>query len=60
MSPPKRAKLDDSSIEGMLEELDESRAKVAKDVTDYNFNKNRVRLLAGNEGDWKFLTSFFR
>ena len=56
MSPPKRQKLDDSSIDEMLEELAEGRAKVAKDVTEYTFNKNRVRLLAGNEGEY-FLQS---
>ena len=57
MSPPKRQKLDDSSIDEMLEELAESRSKVAKDVTEYTFNKNRVRLLAGNEGEYS-LQSF--
>jgi hypothetical protein len=34
----------------MLDELAGSRAKVADDVSEYAFNKNRVRLLAGNEG----------
>ncbi len=53
MSPPKRAKLDadDASVDDMLKELAEGRSKVAENVSAYKFNKNRVRLLAGNEGD---------
>jgi hypothetical protein len=63
MSPAKKQKLengsvaasngssvDDGSVDEMLDELAGSRAKVADDVSEYAFNKNRVRLLAGNEG----------
>ena len=51
MSAAKKAKLeDDSCLEEMMAEIEKSRSKSASDVTDFNFNKKRVRLLAGNEG----------
>ena len=55
-SPKKKAKLDDS-IDEMLSELEKSRSEVAADVSEYNFNKQRVRLLTGNEG--KYIQTLF-
>jgi hypothetical protein len=51
----KKAKLDnekvsDDSFREMLAEISKSRSEVAKDVSEYKFNKKRVRLLVGNEG----------
>ena len=59
MSPPKRAKLSDDSTNDLLEELTKCRDEVAKDVSDYKFNKNRVRLLAGKEGSYNLCFNFF-
>ncbi len=56
MSAAKKAKLesptssDDASLKSMVEEIEKSRSDSAKDVSECNFNKKRVRLLAGNEG----------
>ena len=51
----KKAKLDnekvsDDSFQTMMAEISKSRSEVAKDVSEYTFNKKRVRLLTGNEG----------
>ncbi len=43
-------KVSDDSFQTMLEEISKSRSEVAKDVSEYKFNKKRVRLLTGNEG----------
>ena len=57
MSAAKKAKLesptssDDASLKSMVEEIEKSRSDSAKDVSKCNFNKKRVRLLAGNEGN---------
>lgn len=54
-SNAKKAKIDnekvsDDTFQTMLEEISKSRSEVAKDVSEYKFNKKRVRLLTGNEG----------
>ena len=52
----KKARLDnekvsDDSFQTMLAEISKSRSEVAaKDISEYTFNKKRVRLLTGNEG----------
>jgi hypothetical protein len=56
MSAAKNAKLesptsDDASLKSMVDEIEKSRSDSAKDVSKCNFNKKRVRLLAGNEGN---------
>ena len=57
MSAAKKAKLEsptssnDASLKSMVDEIEKSRSDSAKDVSKCNFNKKRVRLLAGNEGN---------
>ena len=51
----KKAKLDnedvsDVCLDEMLKDIAKSRSATAKDISEFNFNKKRVRLLTGNEG----------
>ena len=51
----KKAKLDneevsEDSLNEMLKVMSKSRSETAKDISEFSFNKKRVRLLTGNEG----------